>query len=234
MSTGRRRPTTSDIRPPNGAATAPRAEIPSRTKPVDLRVAALDLLDEERDEDERPMKDHRCPEDAEDGTRVGAAPEQPRVDRRVPCPKLEQDECDEDDRRGEKTDGRWTAIFEPPQPSEDGHEKEPKEDETRDVDRSGARGVGCRARRHRASGRRGAAHRHRREHGDRDRDEEQGAPAERRDEQPADQRSDRRARRDEHVEQAECRTASVGGGHRPEQRHRAGRDERAADRLEDA
>ena len=64
--------------------------------------------------------------------------------------------------------------------------------------------------------------------GDRDGEHEQRPPAERADEQPADERTDRRARRHEHVEQAEGRAPPLGRRHRADQRDRARRDQRAA------
>ncbi len=74
----------------------------------------------------------------------------------------------------------------------------------------------------------------RREDRDRDGQQEQRLPAERADEQAADERADGRARRDEHVEQPERRSPPIGRGERPDQRDRGRRDQRAADRLEDA
>ncbi len=76
--------------------------------------------------------------------------------------------------------------------------------------------------------RHGCEQRHRNGH------HEQRAPAEAGHEQTADQWPDRRARRDEHVEQAEGGAAPIGRCHRPQQRDRARRDEPARRRLQNA
>ena len=75
---------------------------------------------------------------------------------------------------------------------------------------------------------------HRGEQRDRDGDHEQRPPAEGADEDAADERPDRGAGRDEHVEGPECGTAPVGRRHRADERDRRRRDQRPAHGLEDA
>ena len=149
--------------------------------------------------------------------------------------KLEQDECDENDGCGKKPDGRRTAILQPAEPSEHGHEKDGRggRDPARRSIWQAASPASDERGRHRAAARPGRLPRPR-----------TPRPGPRRRTATA-SRTRRRAappmngpiggaRRDEHVEQAERRAAPVGRRHRPDQGDRGRRHERAADGLEDA
>ena len=80
---------------------APTAEIASSTSPAVSRVAVEQLLDQERDEDERPVEDDRRAHHAEDRRRERPDREQSRIDRRVVARELEPDE-----QEGERDDGQ--------------------------------------------------------------------------------------------------------------------------------
>ena len=208
--TGRRRPT-----PIGQAASERRGDRahpgdPEQDQPGRLGRPALQPLDQQRDEDERGVEDDGRPEDTQDRRGERPAGKQARVNGRPLGTELEADEQDEEDRHGRQRGEGHAAVGQAADGDQDRDQEGGQQDETRDVDPwpvadGGGGSLGPFASPDAPGGRWAAspADRHGREQGDGHGDHEQRAPPECTDEQAADERADRRTRRDQHVEQAE-------------------------------